>query len=52
MATSEEVTQHVRASRATGSRTLNALAHLSVETRVRIQLVVRKSTGPAPKEMQ
>ncbi len=36
MTTSEEVTQYVRASRATVSRALNALAHMSVETRARI----------------
>lgn len=52
MATSEEVTQYVRALRATVSRALNALAHISVETRAHVQLVVRKSTGHAPEGVQ
>jgi DNA-binding LacI/PurR family transcriptional regulator len=51
MATSEEVTQYVRASRATVSRALNALARVSIETRTRVQFIVRKSTGPVAKEV-
>ena len=52
MATSEEVTQYAGASCATVSRAFNRSARVSVETRTRVQLVERQSTGPVPKETQ
>ena len=52
MATSEEVTQYAGASCATVSRAFNRLAPVSVETRMRVQLVERQSTGTALKETQ
>ena len=52
MATSEEVTQYAGASRATVSQAFNRSARVSVETRMRVQLVERQSTGTALKETQ
>jgi len=50
MATSKEVAQYAEVLRATVSRILNGSARVSAETRTRTQLVVRQSTGPAPRE--